>query len=226
MKQLLRAASLTLLMVGASLAADPTPSAPVLPECQPTGRLPVHNYPGAKNIPPSNNLMLPTGKSIAVEGQPLILRGRIFDSQCKPIPETVVEIWQTDPFGHWYLAEGDDLANPNPTFAGAGRAITDGTGQFAFITVFPGGVVGKGGKGAAISHAPFINIRVKAPGIKEFTTALFFDHDRRNQDDQFYRHLSIEKRNSVKIIVEQGADNSLNGTVDIVLPGKAMYRTY
>ena len=105
--------------------------------CQTTPRLAVSNYPGAKAIPHGNNLLLPAGKSVAASGQTVVIMGRLLDSRCLPITEAVVEIWQVNPYGRWLLAGSDDLVTPNPTFAGAGRTVTDKDGRFVFTTAFP-----------------------------------------------------------------------------------------
>lgn len=187
------------------------------PRCRPTAQVSVSHYPGAKNIPSNNNLILPTGKSIPASGQKLLFVGRVLDSRCMPVPEAIVEMWQANPFGEWILAGPDDLATPNATFAGAGRAITDTDGQFQFITAFPA---------AAGKRAPNLNIKIRGEGVPNFSTVLYFANDQRNGTDSVYKNLTPAAREDVTLHMGNTDDGDLAAITDIVLPSRAPYRTY
>lgn len=187
------------------------------PRCAPSAQVKVHDYPGARVIPTTNNLILPTGKSIPAEGQPLIITGRVLDKNCMPVPEAIVELWQAGPFGRWLLAERDELASPLPTFAGAGRTYTNMDGEFSFITAFPA---------PARYKAPNVNIKVKAEKLPTYNSALFFGDDRRNDGDGVYGKLTGKTRSDTTIRMQEGPNGDLVGVVEIVLSGKAPYRTY
>src|SRR5690606_28629823 len=106
-------------------------------DCSPTPRVAVQHYPGSKAIPSGNNLTMPPGKSVAAEGRRVVSYGSVLDANCVPLSDAVVELWQVDPFGKWILATGEDLVNPNPVFAGAGRTRSANDGSFHFVTLFP-----------------------------------------------------------------------------------------
>ena len=188
------------------------------PSCQPTGSILTHNYPGASAIPTTNNLLLPTGKAVAAQGQKVTIHGRLLDITCKPVPNAVVELWQDGPTGRWLLAGDDDIASPRAVFAGAGRTYTDMDGNFTFITAFPAPIRGGG--------APFVNVKVVGRGIPELVTALYFSGDRRNDTDKWYQRVSDRTRSDTLIHMSQDRDNDLNGDVQLVISGKAPYRTY
>jgi protocatechuate 3,4-dioxygenase beta subunit len=212
------------------IAATLSSPAYALPECQPTARLATSAYPGPRMIPTTNNLILPTGKSIESEGQKLIFSGRLVDKQCKPIPEAVVELWHANPFGKRVLADKAEMATPYPTFAGAGRTVTDSEGRFTFTTAFPGvsgGYWVKPRKGPRyyVPRAPHFNIRVNAPDMAVFSTILFFENDHRNYTDSVYKPLSIERRRTVTMNTVQ-QEEDVQATIQLVLPGLAHYRTY
>jgi protocatechuate 3,4-dioxygenase beta subunit len=198
--------------------------------CNPTNAVATVNYPGARAVHPSNNLILPAGKAVEAEGQKLIITGRVLDSQCKPVPEAVVELWQNSPFGRWLLAGDDDLATSRPVFTGAGRTYTDIDGSFTFITAFPAPLNYSERKGKQViswRRAPFVNVKIKAEGMPDLTTALFFSDDKRNDSDTLYRKLSVSSRHEVTIRMQPSEnDNALQGEIDLVLPAKAPYRTY
>jgi len=76
------------------------------------------------------------------EGQPLgeriIVHGRVLDADNKPIPDTLIEIWQANSAGR-YKHQGDQHPAPlDPNFSGLGRTITDSEGKYEFITIKPG----------------------------------------------------------------------------------------
>ena len=209
-------------MIAAMAAAT---SADAAPHCTPTARLVARNYPGAENIPSTNNLLLPTGKAVPVEGQRLIITGHVMDVNCVPIKEAVVELWQTDPYGQLFLATDSDRANARPVFAGAGRTITDMNGEFTFITAFPG-VSAAARKNKRAMTAPHVNLRINAEYFTAVTTTLFFENDRRNADDVVYKKLTAAQKEGTTLTMRQGENGDVMGETAIVLDGKTRYRTY
>jgi protocatechuate 3,4-dioxygenase beta subunit len=145
---------------------------------------------------------------------------------CLPVPNAVVEIWQVDPFGKWFIADSEDLATPYPTFAGAGRAVTGMDGSFSFISAFPGSTITHLGKNKTIAHAPQINVNIKARGFSKFSTILFFGGDRRNEADPIYSKLKSDMRPQVTFAMGQDAAQNLIATLDLVLDGNSPYQTY
>jgi protocatechuate 3,4-dioxygenase, beta subunit len=187
------------------------------PTCAATARVATSNYPGAAAIPTGNNLLKPAGKAVEAEGQPLTLQGVVRDRRCAPVAGAVVELWQSNPFGRWLLAEPRDIATPEPTFAGAGRTYTDQEGRFTFVTAFPA-PIGK--------RAPMLNIKLSGEAIKPVSTALFLGSDSRNEADSVYKKLSPKAREDVTIIMRASDDGSWLGNIEIVLEGAAPFRTY
>jgi protocatechuate 3,4-dioxygenase beta subunit len=72
-------------------------------------------------------------------GQRLIVHGRVLDTGGRPVPDTLVEVWQANAAGR-YCHPGDQrtTAPLDPNFTGAGRALTDGDGRYRFVTIKPG----------------------------------------------------------------------------------------
>jgi protocatechuate 3,4-dioxygenase beta subunit len=71
-------------------------------------------------------------------GERIIVTGRVLDGDGRPIPSTLVEIWQANAAGR-YAHEVDRHPAPlDPNFTGAGRCVTDSDGRYRFITVKPG----------------------------------------------------------------------------------------
>ena len=60
-------------------------------------------------------------------GERIIVKGRVLDEAGRPVPNTLVEIWQCNAAGR-YIHEVDQHPAPlDPNFTGAGRRVTDAT---------------------------------------------------------------------------------------------------
>jgi protocatechuate 3,4-dioxygenase beta subunit len=71
-------------------------------------------------------------------GERIIVTGRVIDENSRPIPETLVEIWQANAAGR-YAHDADRHDAPlDPHFSGIGRVMTDREGTYRFLTVKPG----------------------------------------------------------------------------------------
>jgi len=71
-------------------------------------------------------------------GQRIIVSGRVLDEDRRPVPHTVVEIWQANAAGRYIHVKDQWDAPLDPNFTGTGRVITDDQGRYRFITIRPG----------------------------------------------------------------------------------------
>jgi protocatechuate 3,4-dioxygenase beta subunit len=75
-------------------------------------------------------------------GERIIVSGRVLDENGRPVPHTLVEIWQANASGK-YAHPQDRQAKPlEKGFRGFGRSATDDQGVFRFQTIKPGRVPG------------------------------------------------------------------------------------
>lgn len=72
------------------------------------------------------------------QGQRIVVTGRVLDENGRPVPNTVVEIWQANAAGRYIHAKDDWPAPLDPNFTGVGRVITDGEGRYRYVTIRPG----------------------------------------------------------------------------------------
>lgn len=71
-------------------------------------------------------------------GQRIIVAGRVLDEDHRPVPNTVMEIWQANAAGR-YVHKRDQWDAPlDPNFTGFGRVISDDEGRFRFVSIRPG----------------------------------------------------------------------------------------
>ncbi len=62
-------------------------------------------------------------------GQRIVVSGRVLDSDGRAVPDTLVEIWQANAGGRYRHAVDQWPSPLDPNFTGAGRAVTDSSGQ-------------------------------------------------------------------------------------------------
>lgn len=71
-------------------------------------------------------------------GERIIVTGRVLDEDGRPVPHTLVEIWQANAAGRYIHARDQHDAPLDPNFTGAGRVVTDADGSYSFTTIRPG----------------------------------------------------------------------------------------
>ncbi len=70
-------------------------------------------------------------------GQRIRVFGRVLDEAARPIPNTLVEIWQANAGGRYRHKNDDYLAPLDPNFGGCGRTLTNAEGRYEFRTILP-----------------------------------------------------------------------------------------
>ncbi|HEX8029895.1 MAG TPA: protocatechuate 3,4-dioxygenase subunit beta [Vicinamibacterales bacterium] len=71
-------------------------------------------------------------------GQRIIVSGRVLDEDEKPVPNTLIEVWQANAAGRYAHTVDRWDAPLDPNFTGAGRTLTDGDGRYSFVSIQPG----------------------------------------------------------------------------------------
>ena len=71
-------------------------------------------------------------------GERIIVEGRVLDEDGRPIPKTLVEVWQANAAGRYAHRVDGHAAPLDPNFSGAGRTLTDEEGRYRFVTIRPG----------------------------------------------------------------------------------------
>ena len=71
-------------------------------------------------------------------GERIIVHGRVLDEDGRPVPNTLVEIWQANACGRYRHQREQHPAPLDPNFTGAGRTATDADGRYRFVSIKPG----------------------------------------------------------------------------------------
>jgi protocatechuate 3,4-dioxygenase beta subunit len=71
-------------------------------------------------------------------GERIIVAGRVLDEDGRAVPNTLVEVWQTNSAGRYIHRNDQHPAPLDPNFIGAGRCVTNEKGEYRFLTIRPG----------------------------------------------------------------------------------------
>jgi protocatechuate 3,4-dioxygenase beta subunit len=102
-----------------------------------------------------------------MQGERLLLAGQVLDTDCRPLPGTVLDFWQADAAGR-YDNEGYRLR---------GHMIADAQGRYHLETIIPGGYTGR---------TRHIHVKLQAPQVRMLTTQLYFPEEPLNRRDSLY----------------------------------------
>jgi protocatechuate 3,4-dioxygenase, beta subunit len=161
-----------------------------------------------------------TGEPI---GERIIVTGRVLGDDGKPVPDTLVEIWQTNSAGRYVHVVDQHDAPIDPNFHGAGRCVTDSDGRYRFLTVKPGAYPwGNHHNGWRPAH---IHLSLFGPTIAtRLVTQLFFEADPLLSRDPIFSSVPAHARDRLvaKLDLDVGEPGfALGYDFDIVLRGRA-----
>ena len=88
--------------------------------------------------PGDDDLTRNAGNGGEAIGERLIIVGRVLDEDERPVPNTLVEIWQANSAGRYQHESDQHNAPLDPNFIGAGRCMTNDNGEYRFLTIRPG----------------------------------------------------------------------------------------
>jgi len=173
--------------------------------------------------PLDNDLTRNALKNAAPLGERIIVTGRVLDEDGRPIPNTLIEIWQANAAGR-YIHKNDQHDAPlDPNFVGAGRMLTDAQGQYRFISIKPGAYPWRNHPNAW--RPAHIHFSLLGRNFTErLVTQMYFPGDPLLQYDPIYQGIPNEKArqrliSSFELDITQ-PEWALGYRFDIVLAGQ------
>ena len=100
--------------------------------------------------------------SEGVEGERLIITGKVMDMRCQPIQDAILDVWQANSTGEY----------DNEGFTLRGKVKTDTDGKYVIDTIVP-----KEYTAGDINRPSHIHLKVGAPNQPTLTTQLYFEGD-------------------------------------------------
>ena len=88
--------------------------------------------------PFDNDLIRNYAKTGEPIGERIIVHGRVLDEARRPVPNTLVEVWQANAGGRYRHKNDTYIAPVDPNFGGCGRILSDAEGYYYFRTIKPG----------------------------------------------------------------------------------------
>ena len=143
----------------AQSSARPTPSCG--PQSQPTP--PQTAGPYFKPRSPARESLIEPG----LQGERLSLAGRVLDARCRPVAQTLVDVWQADAAGVY----------DNEGFRLRGHLWSGADGGFRLETILPGLYPGR---------TRHLHLRLQPPGGRVLTTQLYFPGEPLNARDGLF----------------------------------------
>jgi protocatechuate 3,4-dioxygenase beta subunit len=92
---------------------------------------------GHDDVKPTDNDLTRQHKGEPI-GERIFVSGCVLDENGRPVPHTLVEVWQANAAGRYPHKADQHDAPLDPNFSGAGRTVTDAKGRYRFITIRPG----------------------------------------------------------------------------------------
>jgi protocatechuate 3,4-dioxygenase, beta subunit len=156
-------------------------------------------------------------------GERIIVTGRVLDESGRPVPNSLIEIWQCNAAGR-YIHEVDQHPAPlDPNFTGAGRVVSDADGNYRFTTIKPGAYPWRNHDNAW--RPAHIHLSLLGPSfLTRLVTQMYFPGDPLFPFDPIFNSVTDEKARSRMIssfdLENTKPDWALCYRFDIVLRGR------
>jgi protocatechuate 3,4-dioxygenase beta subunit len=156
-------------------------------------------------------------------GQHIIVSGKVLDQDNRPVPHTLIEIWQANAAGRYLHATDQHNAPLDPNFTGCGHARTDAEGRYEFITIRPGEYPWRNHHNAW--RPAHIHFSLFGPAFAtRLITQMYFPGDPLLARDPIFNCVADEKARNLLISVfdwdSTVPDQALGYRFDIILRGR------
>ena len=115
-----------------------SPRKPLIPLSQTLSELtgPVYGQDAVQ--PGDSDLTTNAGTGGVAIGERIIVTGHVLEEDGRPVPNTLIEVWQANAAGRYPHKRDQHDAPQDPDFIGAGRCVTDENGEYRFVSIKPG----------------------------------------------------------------------------------------
>lgn len=149
----------------------------------------------------------------------ITLSGIVYDGDCLPVPDSLIETWQADPEGRFADLHGYHGSSDLDGFRGFARAGTDERdGRYEIVTVEPGRVPwSEDGQ-----QAPHIAMSVFARGmLHRLVTRIYFaDEAAANAEDPILARVPQTRRST---LIAEPTDGGYNFDIHLQGPNETVF---
>jgi protocatechuate 3,4-dioxygenase, beta subunit len=156
-------------------------------------------------------------------GERIVVSGRVLDESNRPVPRTLIEIWQANAAGRYLHTVDQHNAPLDPNFTGCGQVFTDEQGHYRLVTIRPGAYPWRNHYNAW--RPAHIHFSLFGPAFAtRLVTQMYFPGDPLLQSDPIFNCVSDEKARDRLISVFDWEstipEQALGYQFDIVLRGR------
>ena len=150
-------------------------------------------YPPGPHGETDIDLTLLEGHEDPATGDIIFVRGRITDTEGKPLSNVRVDIWQANHWGRYAHPEDPNTAPLDPNFQGIGITRTDADGMYGFKTIKPAAypLSALGDSGWRARH---IHFKLTDVAGRRLTTQMYFEGDPLLEDDEPFNEAPEDQR--------------------------------
>lgn len=199
------------------------PKKPLVPIKQSLSELTGPVYGHDSLDPMDNDLTRNARKAGEPIGERIVVAGRVVGDDGRPVPHTLIEVWQANSAGRYIHVNDQHDAPVDPNFLGAGRCITDAEGRYKFYSVKPGAYPWMNHHNAW--RPAHIHLSLFGPSIAtRLVTQMFFPADPLLPQDPIFMSVPGSARDRLVAAFDLGiteAGFALGYRFDIVLRGRA-----
>ncbi len=88
--------------------------------------------------PGDSDLTTNAGTGGVAIGERIIVTGRVLEEDGRPVPNTLIEVWQANAAGRYPHKRDQHDAPQDSNFIGAGRCLTSEKGEYRLVSIKPG----------------------------------------------------------------------------------------
>lgn len=156
-------------------------------------------------------------------GERIIVAGRVLDEDGRPVPGTLVELWQCNSAGRYHHPVDQHDAPLDPNFTGVGQVVSDPDGSWRFLTIKPGAYPWRNTPNAW--RPAHIHFGIFGPGfVTRVVTQMYFPGDPLIPFDPIFNCTADEKaRNRLISVFDWESTipvHALGYRFDIILAGR------
>jgi len=185
----------------AVIATGFTPAIAIGKELQPTAKqvegpfFPKHNQ-----VDKDADMTNVAGISGKASGEPLLVKGRVLDSNGNVVANALIDIWQADMNGRYLHEDAPETSPLDQSFQYWAKIKTAEDGSYSVKTIKPAKYAAE----EDWQRPPHIHFKVAKRGMRELTTQMYFANEPLNEIDKLYLEAPAEQRPSITVDVVDG----------------------